>query len=193
MLESIGRWFKSLKEHFDSTKLYDQKQNLSFYKNRSLIIRKQTKTTSMWWWREKILMDEEVGRCFQKAIHGKRWYAKASITILNNWKNWLSYIPSDTQSHLLVFSSIKWHWITLTLCAAKMNTANLSQTNKMAVVFLSEGPFPRSAISVWLKLQLGDSHRQCATMEQGYLVNRQHPSIAQLVERRTVVGQCWNP
>ena len=31
-------------------------------------------------------MDEEVGRCFQKAIHGKRWYAKASITILNNCK-----------------------------------------------------------------------------------------------------------
>ena len=81
----------------------------------------------------------------------------------------------------------------MTLCAEKMNTANLSQKNKMAVVFLSEGPFPRSAISVWLKFQLGDSHRQCATMEQGYLVNMQHPSIAQFVERRTVVGQCWNP
>ena len=53
----------------------------------------------------------------------------------------------------------------MTLCAAKINTTNLSQTNKMAVVFLSEGPFPRSAISVWLKLQLGDSQRQCATME----------------------------
>ena len=47
-------------------------------------------------------MDEEFVRCFQKAIHTKKWYAKPSIKIQNNCENWLSYIPSDTQIHLLV-------------------------------------------------------------------------------------------
>ena len=32
----------------------------------------------------------------------KREHAKPSIKIQNNCENWLSYIPSDTQSHLLV-------------------------------------------------------------------------------------------
>lgn len=85
-----------------------------------MIIRKQTKTTSMWWWAEKIFMVEEVGRCSQRAIHTKRWYAKPSIKIQNNWEPALLHTVRHPKPSVGL-ASIEWHWISFSLCATHKN------------------------------------------------------------------------